>query len=249
MYECKACRYQSTVTAGTVMHRTGKELVKWFPAIYLVSHDKRGISASGLSREIKVTYKTAWLMLHKIRQAMRKRDAGFVLAGLVEMDDSFFGAPTEGGKRGRGTTKTKVMAGLSLNKQGHPLYIKMEVVPDLKTKTAAGFAQGRVKPGSVISSDAYHSYRKLSDFGFIHEYQVYSKEENPDHLKWLHTAIPNAKAFIGGTFHGPDSRHLQSYLDEFCYRFNRRKFKGEWFSRLLKLCSSTGTITYSELVG
>ncbi|MFC0274741.1 IS1595 family transposase [Metabacillus herbersteinensis] len=249
LYECKKCRYQSTVTVGTVMEKTRTALTKWFLAIYLIAHDKRGVSATRLSEELEVSYKTAWLMLHKIRQAMRKRDAEYSLAGIVELDDAFFGAPSEGGKRGRGTDKTKVLIGLSLNQKGHPLYLKMEIVPNIKAETLIGFAEKSIQPGSTISSDAYHSYRALDGFGYKHEYQVYNAKETPDHLNWLHTVLSNAKAFVGGTFHGLDSKHLQSYLDEFCYRFNRRKFKGEWFSRLVTLCASTRTITYSELVG
>lgn len=249
LYECKECRYQSTVFVGTVMEKTHTDLTKWFLAIYLIAHDKRGISAYKLSKEIEVTYKTAWLMLHKIRTAMRKRDSEYTLAGIVELDDAFFGAPTEGGKRGRGTEKTKVIVGLSLNKKGHPLYLKMEVTPDIKGQTLVDFADKRIVPGATISSDAYRSYRALAGAGFKHEYQVYDAKKTPDHLHWLHTVLSNAKAFVGGTFHGLDSKHLQAYLDEFCYRFNRRKFEGEWFSRLIKLCASTNTITHSELVG
>jgi transposase-like protein len=247
LYECKKCRYQATVTVGTVMEKTRTDLTKWFLAIYLIAHDKRGVSATRLSEELEVTYKTAWLMLHKIRQAMRKRDAEYSLAGIIELDDAFFGAPSEGGKRGRGTDKTKVLVGLSLNKKGHPLYLKMEVVPNIKGKTLIDFAKKSIQSGSTISSDAYRSYRALEGAGFNHEYQVYNAKESPDHLHWLHTVLSNAKAFVGGTFHGLDSKHLQAYLDEFCYRFNRRKFKGEWFSRLGTLCASTKTITYSEL--
>ncbi len=94
LYECKECCYQSTVFVGTVMGKTRTDLTKWFLAIYLISHDKRGISAYKLSKEIEVTYKTAWLMLHKIRTAMRKRDSEYTPAGIVELDDTFFGAPT-----------------------------------------------------------------------------------------------------------------------------------------------------------
>ena len=249
LYECKQCRYQSTVVVGTVMEKTRTDLRKWFLAIYFIAHDKRGISAYKLSKEIEVTYKTAWLMLHKIRTAMRKREAASTLSGIVELDDAFFGAPAEGGKRGRGTEKTKVLVGLSLNKKGHPLYLKMEVIPDIQGETIIDFAKKRIIPGSTISSDAYRSYRALAGAGYRHEYQVYDAKKTPDHLHWLHTVLSNAKAFVGGTFHGLDSRHLQAYLDEFCYRFNRRKFEGEWFSRLLTVCTSTKTITHSELVG
>ena len=205
------------------MEKTRTDLTKWFLALYLIAHNKRGVSATRLSEELKVTYKTAWLMLHKIRQAMRKR--------------------------GRGTDKTKVLVELSLNQKGHPLFLKMEVIPDIKGKTLKKFAEKSIQPGSTISSDACRSYRALSGGGFKHEYQVYNSKESQDHLNWLHTVISNAKAFVGVTFHGIDSKHIQSYLDEFCYRFNRRKFKGEWFSRLATLCASTITITYSELVG
>jgi transposase-like protein len=125
----------------------------------------------------------------------------------------------------------------------------MEVVPNIKGKTLIDFAKKSIQPGATISSDAYSSYRALDGAGFKHEYQVYNAKESPDHLNWLHTVLSNAKAFVGGTFHGLDSKHLQSYLDELCYRFNRRKFKGDWFSRLATLCASTSTITYSELVG
>ncbi len=115
----------------------------------------------------------------------------------------------------------------------------MEVVPNIKSQTLFDFAEKKIQPGSTISSDTYHSYRALDGAGFIHEYQVYNAPKNPDHLHWLHTVLSNAKAFVGCTFHGLDSKHLQSYLDEFCYRFNRRKFKGEWFSRLVALCATT----------
>ncbi|MGJ9381634.1 IS1595 family transposase [Salipaludibacillus sp. CF4.18] len=110
----------AAVFVGTVMEKTRTDLKKWFLAIYLIAYDKRGISAYKLSKEIEVTYKTAWLMLHKIRTAIRKQDSEYTLAGIVELDDAFFGASTEGGKRRRGTEKTKVIVGLSLNKKGHP---------------------------------------------------------------------------------------------------------------------------------
>lgn len=123
----------------------------------------------------------------------------------------------------------------------------MEVIPDVKGTTLVEFAHRTLEPGSVIHSDAYRSYRALADEGFQHEGKTFNPKENPDHLHWLHTIISNAKAFIGGTFHGLDPKHLQAYLDEFGFRFNRRRFKGELFNRLLSCCASSKTITYSEL--
>lgn len=249
LYECKHCHYQATVTVNTVMEKTRTDLTKWFLAIYLIIHDKRGISANMLCEIIGVTYKTAWLMLHKIRNAMGKRDAKYTLAGIVELDDAFFGAPKEGAKRGRGTDKIKVLVGLSLNELGNPLFAKMQIIPDLKSDTIVQFADKHIVAGSDINSDAYRSYNALAKEGFNHESKKFNPKENPDHLKWLHTIVSNAKAFIAGTFHGIDEKHLQAYLNEFCYRFNRRRFKANLFNRLLSCCTSFSPITYSELVG
>ena len=115
LYQCRQCRHQVSVTAGTVMHGTHTPLVKWFWAIYLASRDKRGISALRLKGELDVCYTTAWTMLHKIRKAMGERDAAYQLAGLVEVDDSYFGCPKNGGKRERGTEQQSVIVGVSLN--------------------------------------------------------------------------------------------------------------------------------------
>jgi ribosomal protein L37AE/L43A len=106
LFQCKGCKHQASVTAGTIMHKSHTPLLVWFWAILLVAHDKHGVSAALLSRELEVSYPTAWLMLQKIRNAMGDRDANYKLAGLVELDEAFFGAPTEGGKRGRGTEQT-----------------------------------------------------------------------------------------------------------------------------------------------
>ncbi|OIB01454.1 hypothetical protein AK95_28950 [Paenibacillus sp. LC231] len=246
LYQCTNCKHQASVTAGTIMHKSHTPLLTWFWAIFLVAHDKRGVSAVFLARELEISYPTAWLMLHKIRKAMGDRDAQYQLAGLVELDDAFFGAPTEGGKRGRGTDQTPVLVGVSLNKQGAPQYVKMQVIPDVKGKTLVEFAKQHIEPGSTISSDAYRSYNALAE-EYNHQPIKFNVKDNPDHLKWLHTMISNAKAFIGGTFHGLDSKHLQSYLNEFCFRTNRRQFEGQLFNRLLAACLSTDTVTYGDL--
>jgi transposase-like protein len=247
LFECKQCGHQDTVTAGTIMENTRTPLRKWFLAIYLAAQDKRGVSATLIAKEVEVAYGTAWLMLHKIRHGMTERDSFYVLEGFVEMDDTYFGAPTEGGKRGRGTDKTKVVVGVSLNSKGHPLFIKMQVVENLKGETLLDFAKICIQQGSTVISDGLSSYGVFTGSDFVHNPLVFDPQKNPDHLKWLHTIISNAKAFIGGTYHGLDSKHLPAYLNEFCYRFNRRKFTGEIFNRLLHCCCLTSSITLSEL--
>lgn len=247
LYECKSCRHQTTVTVGTIFEKTRTPLLKWFWAIYLSAHDKRGVSANFISKEIEVSYWVAWLMLQKIREAMGERDNNYLLNGIVEVDESFFGAPTEGGRRGRGTEKAMVFVELSLNQKGHPQYMKMTVIDNMKKETVIDKIKKTVVTKSEIRSDAYPSYQALSKEGYRHFSAPCDLKSNPDHLGWIHTIISNAKAFIGGTLHGLDSKHLQRYLNEFCYRFNRRMFQGEGFNRLLFSCLTTKTITYSEL--
>ena len=128
LYQCKSCRYQASVTAETIMDKTKTPLRKWFLAFYFMSEDKRGISALSLKGKIKVAYQTAWSMCQKIRRAMGERDETYKLSGVIELDEAFFGSPTEGGKRGRGTDKTAVFVSVSLTDDGKPRYTKMKVV-------------------------------------------------------------------------------------------------------------------------
>jgi hypothetical protein len=132
------------------MHKTRIALVKWFWAIFLASHDKRGISAVRLEQELGISYPSAWLMLHKIRKAMGDRDGAYQLAGLVEIDETCIGGPKSGGKRGRGTEKSKVLAAVSLNTGKNPEFVKMAVIDDITGDTLAGFAAQTVRKGSTI---------------------------------------------------------------------------------------------------
>ena len=229
-YQCKSCRYQASLTSETVMHGSHLPLKTWFWAIYLVASDKRGYSAAQLSRQLKLPYATAWFLLHRIRDAMGQRDAQYLLSGLVEMDDTYFGGPTQGGKRGRGTKKAKAIAAVSKDEKGRPQFLKMQLVPNLRGKTIGTFALRNIRQGTVIQSDALHSYRKPLAERYAHQYEVYDPACGL--LHWLHTIIGNAKAAVNGTYHGLGDKHLQLYLDEFCFRFNRRHFNGNLFLRV-----------------
>jgi transposase-like protein len=248
LYQCKHCNHQASVTAGTVMEKTRLPLLKWFWAMFLMSSDKRGCSALQISRELNLHYSTAWHLCHRIRSAMGERDTEYVLSGYIQADDAFFGGPTSNGKRGRGTDKAVVLVGLSLDTHGNPQYVKMQLAPNVKGESVAAFATGNMEQGSTISSDGYRSYNALSEKGFIHQGKTCDPIHDPEHLKWLHVVISNAKAFINGTFHGLGKPHLQSYLDEFCYRFNRRGFTLQHFNRTLFACVCASRLPYSELI-
>jgi transposase-like protein len=245
LYQCKSCRHQVSCTAGTVLSKTHVKLVKWFLAMFLMVTDKRGSSATYLSKEIGVPYKTAWYLLHRLRSAMGQRDSKYVLSGIVDLDDTYFSGGPKSGKRGRGTGKNKVIAAISKDEKGKPKYLKMKVVPNLKGKTVGSFAAEAIAEKSHIYTDAYRSYRKPLAEKYNHDFEVFDKDSTT--LRWLHKVIANAKALVNGTHHGLTGKHLQAYLDEFCYRFNRRHFSIDIFDRLALAAVQANPMTLAEL--
>ena len=229
-YRCAECRRQTSVTAGTVLHRTHMPLTQWSLAFYFASQDKRGISAVALMSMLGTSYKTAWYMLMRIRAAMGQRDKTHRLNGNIEFDDTYFGGPTVGKKRGRGTEKAKVFVAVSLDEWGNPLYAKMRVTQNIKRASVKKFAQAAFTQGSTIHSDGYGSYIPALE-GFAHEHKPYYPHSGL--LRWLHIVISNAKAFILGTYHGLPKKYLQAYLDEYCFCFSRRDFGPRLLERLV----------------
>ena len=177
---------------------------------------------------------------------MRSRDERYVLSGIVEMDETYFGGPGEEPEKGRGTNKTPALIAMSLSPDGKPKYLKMQVVPDVKSETLLEFVKKSMTEKTTIVNDGFSAYKVIAaqrstltmKFDPVH---------NSDHMKWLHRAVSNAKELILGTYHGIKGKHLQAYLDEYCYRYNRRNFQGEWFNRLLSAAVSSKTVTFAEL--
>ena len=251
LYQCTTCKFQTSLTAGTVMHKTRTPLVKWFWAIYLVSTDKRGLSALALSRKVGIGIKCAWMMLHKIRKAMSARDSEYQLAGLIQVDDAFFngGIGKGGDKRGRGTNKSTVLVMVS-GKETTMAFAKMKMIDSVDGENIKSVLAEHVASRQTIRSDGFPAYNVVTEISHTHDKQIiHPKNEPPryDLLKWINIIVSNAKAFILGTYHGVKAKHLQRYLDEYCYRFNRRFWPGQAFDRLLLACSRSKTVTYAEL--
>ena len=215
-----------------VMHRTHLPLTVWFWAIYLCATDKHGVSAVHLSRTLNICYESAWYLLHRIRRAMAQRDEKYALSGIVEMDDGYVGGATRNGKRGRGTDKAKIVVALSKTENGAALFTRMQVVEDVTSKTLQQVIGKTVATGAKIECDGYRSYRNLSGV------ELDAKKYEPGDLRWLHKAISNLKAFLLGTYHGRCTQ-LQAYLDEFCFRFNRRKTGDQIFMRLARAVAAS----------
>lgn len=233
-YECSSCHYQASLTAGTLFHSTNLPLTKWFWAIYLMASDKGGISAPRLAKQIGTSWITAHRMLRKIRIAMGHRDSVYRLHDLVEIDDALVGG-RKPGKRGRGAEgKVPVLVAVE-NRDSGAGFIAMQQVAVVTKETVTGFVKSRLPPSQVVRSD------KLAALGAIGKTQHHAARVTPpdkagEWLPWVHVAIGNLKAFLLGTYHGVSSKYLQEYLNEFCYRFNRRAWEPELPMRLLNAC-------------
>ena len=230
LLRCKTCRKQISVTSGTVFHRTHLTLLQIVWGMYLFATDKRGCSTVQIQRNLKVNYDTALYLLQRLRHAMKSRDERYMLQYVVELDDTYVGTATRGKKRGRGTEKAKVIVAVSQTENGKAGFIKMQTVSDLKSTTYGKFAERYIVHGSHVESDGFRSLKKgLSEKYFVN-YQTFSPEK--EMLLNLHTAISNMKALLKGTYHGVTKARLQEYLDEFCFRFNRKRFGIHLFDRL-----------------
>jgi transposase-like protein len=234
-FECRDCGHTLGVKVGTVFENSKLPLTKWFTAILLMSSDKGGISAQRLSKVVNVDWNTARLMLSKLRTVMGDRNREYQLAGTVEFDDALVGGVSTGGKRGRGAEKKTPVLVACENEGAHAGFVAMKAVPSVDGDEVKAFAQEAIQPGKEVRTDGLAALNTLGE-KHNHQAKVTPSKEAKIWLPWVHTAIALLKRFLLGTFHGVSGKYLQEYLDEFCYRFNRRAWEGEIPVRLLSLC-------------
>jgi len=246
---CPACRHQCTVTAGTLFDKTRTPLTTWFDAAWHVTTAKNGLSAKTLERMMGVSYHVAWHMLHRFRVAM-VRTSREPLSGEVEVDETFIGGVDEGGKRGRGTSKEIVVIALEIK---HPKgfgRIRMRHVPDASAESLDSFVREAIAPDSIVCTDGWKGYNGLSN-GYKHQQIILSFSDDPAHVAMpgVHRVSSLLKRWLLGTHQGAFSmEHLQSYLEEFTFRFNRRtsSSRGQLFRRLLEQAVSTQPVTQAD---
>jgi len=235
VYQCSGCRHQVSVTAGTLLHSTNLQLVKWFWAIYLVASDKGGISALRLSKHIGVSWQTARNMLKKIRTAMAHRDSLYrLLHEMIELDDTYVGGKKPG-KRGRGAGGKKPVLVAVEHKDKKAGFVAMKAVDTVSGEEIKRFLNRHLPNGRQVRTDALPAMNAVEE-NHEHEKKVTPPEEASTWLPLVHIVIGNMKTFLNGTFHGVTHKYLQEYLDEFCYRFNRRFWESELPLRLLNAC-------------
>ena len=256
-WKCVSCGRKTSVTAGTIFHRTRTPLSTWFAAIWLVTSQKNGASAKNLHDMLGLgSYETAWAWLHKMRRAMVRPDRE-LLTDVVEVDESFIGGRATG-KLGGSTDKAPVMiavenVGTEVNRKLRLGRVRLGVADSPGSKQLVDFARNTVEPGSVIRTDGARMFRALAKEGFKHEYISGYSSPEPGHvtLPGPHRVASLLKRWNAGTHHYRVEReHLQYYLDEFTFRFNRRRSaaRGMLFYRLLQQSVNTDPHPLSELI-
>ena len=253
LVQCAACHRQISVTSGTIFADTHKPLTLWFRAMWLVCGPKTGISALGLRSQLGLGgYQTAWSWLHKLRRAMVRpgRDR---LSGVVEVDETYVGGE-EPGTRGRGTARKSLVV-IAVEEAGTAMgRIRMKRIKDASGESLKPFIRDAVELGSVVHTDAWGGYNGVEALGYGRRITNIKASGNPAHemLPRVHRVASLLKRWLLGTHQGAVSReHIDYYLDEFTFRFNRRRSasRGKLFYRLVQQAAAIDPAPYKSMVG
>jgi transposase-like protein len=247
---CRHCQFQVSVTAGTIFQDIRKPLTLWFRAVWWITSQKNGTSALGIQRIMGLgSYQTAWTWLHKLRRAMVRPDRDR-LAGRIEVDETFIGGLEEG-HRGRGA-ETKALVIIAAQEDGAAIgRIRLRRISTASRKALHGFITDTIEPNSVVRTDGLNAYRKMQ--GYQHELIVVRTraEDAITLLPRVHRVASLLKRWLLGTHQGAvSSAHLDYYLDEFTFRFNRRHSasRGKLFFRLMQNAVNTPPAPYSCII-
>ena len=249
-WECAACGKETSVSAGTIMHRSHLPLKTWFMAIHIVTSHSNGISALQLQAQLGLgSYKSAWLLLHKLRRAMVAPDRS-LLEDLVEIDEATLPLrtkqdPPTGGQGRSPQGKMRIAGAVELSPEGEPRRIRLAPIGDFSARSLHAFVTGTSAPGARVITDGWRGYGGLPD----HEPKLVGA--TPAHLvlACIHRVFSNLKRWALGTFHGLRRPHLRRYLDEFVFRWNRRRHTATAFDALLGIGTRLQPAGYRDIVG
>ena len=255
---CRDCQHQSTVTAGTIFEKTRTPLRVWLAAAWYLTNQKQGVSALGLQRVLGLgSYQTAWTMLHRFRRAM-VRPGREQLKGLVEVDETYLAItdrqePISPVGRKSSTTKVLVVMAVEILQPKGFGRIRLRRIPKDSAPCVIPFVQEVIEPGAQVRTDGSAAYRSLGELGYDHQPTVMLGSDVPAHVSMagVHRVASLVKRWILGTHHGSvQPEHLDAYLDEFVFRFNRRtsSSRGMLFYRLLQQAVVTAPVTYEDVV-
>jgi len=234
-WTCTACGYHIHPTAGTVFHKSSTSLHLWFYAMYLMTSTRCGISAKQIERELGVTYKTAWRMANLIRHELMNEDGDAPLEGIVEADETYIGGKRRDGRAGRpGPDEPNKVAVFGIvERQGRVIARR---VADARTATLLPIIRERVLPRSTVYTDEWRPYRNLGKSGYFHD-RIHHAEKvyvsGDVHTNTIEGFWSLVKRGIGGVYHVVSAKHLQGYLNEYAWRYNRRNDGRAQFQTLL----------------
>ena len=248
---CPHCRYQTTVTAGTIFDRTRTPLTTWLEAAWHVTTAKNGMSATTIEQTLGVSYRVAWTMLQRFRVAMVRSERE-MLSGIVEVDETLVGGVDKGGKRGRGSQKSIVVIAIEIHEHKGFGRVRMRYIPNASSNSLTSFIGDMIQPDSTIRTDGWSGYNDLKTLDYNHEVTVVSTSKDQAHVSMpgVHNIAALLKRWILGTHQGAFSTyHLQAYLEEFTFRFNRRlsKNRGLVFRRLLEQAVATSPVMEKDV--
>jgi len=241
-YSCQWCGHHVHPTAGTIFHKSSTPLRLWFHAVYLMAQTRCGISAKQLERTLGVTYKTAWRMFNRIR-SMLQDDSDEPLSGTVEADETYVGGKRRGDKRGRpgeDSHKTPVFGMAERKDEGRKGRVVAKVVRNTKRATVMPHVKKKVLPESMVYTDEYTVYDSLGKEGYRHDRVNHAEEvyvAGDVHTNTIEGFWSLVKRGIGGVYHAVSAKHLQSYLDEYVFRYNHRKDEQPMFLTMLSRVS------------
>lgn len=252
-WQCSVCDFRTTLKSGSIMEGSKVSFHTWYLAMAFMTFSKKTISAAELQRQLNhPKYDTVWRLMHKIRDAMGKRDALYLLEGEIEYDEGYFTTATSKYKklkRGRGSqrkTQVAVMAESTPlediqtgEKSKHCRYFKMRVIDGHQSEHTDQVIQDSLSEKSIVFSDKSTSYVDIAKHVETHIMEVSNKNTTKTTLQWVHIAISNAKRNLLGIFHKIKGKYLQKYLNEFCYKLNRRYFGERLFERLTLAVAKT----------
>jgi len=262
-YECLDCGRQTSITAGTLMHRSKLPLTVWFWAAHLMATHSNGMSALQFASQLGITYKTAWLLTQKLRRSMVDPDRD-PLEGVVEVDqaeipfrtdDSFFN-PVKSGKiliagavevLDRGTRRAKPRRKGAKYLDTLSGRIRLAAIADNSAASLEAFVRANVKPGTTLLTDGHKSYPGLTDYR--HDPRIVGRMAGHVVLPWIHRVFSLMKRWALGTYHGLRRKHVDSYLNEFVFRYNRRFYRHVSFETVLGLASRRHPTSYWEIIG
>ncbi len=248
---CPYCHHQTTVTTGTIFDKTRTPLTTWLEAAWHITTAKNGMSAKTIEQTLGIRYRVAWTMLQRFRVAMVNTERT-MLSGIVEVDETLIGGVDTGGRRGRGSQKSIVVIAIELHEPKGFGRVRMRFILDASRNSLTNFISDVVQPGSTIYTDGWRGYDNLESYGYNHEVTIVSNSEDQAHVSMpgVHRIAALLKRWILGTHQGSfSSGHLQSYLEEYTFRFNRRlsKNRGLVFRRLLEQSVHTFPITENDV--